>query len=216
MFGAPKNPASGLQNDDYLQASKVPKQDLSIYRDPFGTNIRNKSNQKNGSLLYKDPMLRSQAQHYGNLLNYAGSQLGRPDNQKLEQYRQAYYNRAMAPVQQRYDQATSGAREQFNSMGLLNSTGYEDYRRDNLDRLHQEGMQKAGEDAYMASQQLRAADDQRNLSIGQFAQQGMGDVQNLGLQKSDLSRLLLGMNNQYQNDFYRNQLNRLSTQGSFM
>lgn len=150
-------------------------------------------------------------QQYNNLL----SQLGRTTPERaaqLKDYEQSFYQRAIRPLNDEYQRGQTQAREDFNASGFLNSTGYEDYRSKNLDKIYQEGLTQAAQDSIMAREQLAAQDQNQLLQTLGFVSGGLDANAANQLRTADFARLGSANLSQIQSDSYRNQLEAMRLQ----
>ena len=142
-------------------------------------------------------------------------QLGKTSPERaaqLKDYEQSFYQRAIRPLNDEYQRGQTQAREDFNASGFLNSTGYEDYRANNLDKIYQQGLTQAAQDSIMAREQLAAQDDSNLLARAGFVQGGLDANAANQIRFADFARLGSANLNQYASDNYRNQLEGLRLQ----
>ncbi len=144
-------------------------------------------------------------QQYNSLL----AQLGKtsPERQaQLKDYEQSFYQRATRPLDDEYQRGRAQAREDFNASGFLNSTGYEDYRANNLDKIYQQGLTQAAQDSIMAREQLSAQDQDRIVQQLGVVSGGLDANTANQMRAADFARLGSANLSQIQSDAYRNQL----------
>lgn len=203
-------------SDPYFSPKATKAIRNTYYNDPFGTEARAQITKNSSRISVNNPYLKEQGEGYHALLGNVFDRLGQPDENRLNEYEKAFYQRAVRPIEDEYQRGMLAARDEFNSRGMLDSTGYEDYRRDNLEKLRQEGLREAAQDALLAREQLLAGDTQRLLNVGQFGQTGFGDVADLGLRYGDMTRLGNATFNDVMRNFFLSQLQRAGMRGQFM
>ncbi|MBY0451224.1 MAG: hypothetical protein K2X01_11430 [Cyanobacteria bacterium] len=135
--------------------------------------------------------------------------------QQLNEHEQAFYQRAVRPLDEEYTRGKNQAREDFNASGFMNSTGYEDYRTNNLDRIYQQGLKQSAEDAKLAREQLAAQDDANLLAQYNSISGGLDANIANNLRVGDFARVGSANLNQYLSDSYRNQLENSRLQRSY-
>ncbi len=92
-------------------------------------------------------------QNYNNYLSQL-EKSGPEQAQRLKEFESSIFAQSRKPLDEEYQRGMSQAKESFNASGFMNSTGFEDYRMQNLDKLYQEGLQQASVDAKLAREQL--------------------------------------------------------------
>lgn len=140
------------------------------------------------------------------------SQLGKtsPEQaQNLDSYEQTLYQKTRKPLDEEYQRGNTQARESFNSSGFMNSTGFEDYRSQQLNKLYQEGLSQAALDARLAREQL--ATDYENQLIQKLntLANNISGASARALNLNDSSRSNSSLLNQFASQNYVNQLEQL-------
>jgi hypothetical protein len=161
---------------------------------------------------YQDPADTAAKAKLQEQYNTMISQLGKTSPERaaqLQEYEKSFYQRAIRPLEDEYKRGQNQAREDFNASGFLNSTGYEDYRANNLDKIYHQGLTQAAQDAIMAREQLAAQDDAQLLQRAGFVASGLDSNAANQIRLADFARLGSANLNQYASDNYRNQLEAL-------
>lgn len=164
---------------------------------------------------YQDPADAAAKAKLQEQYNAMISQLGKTSPERaaqLKEYEQSFYQRATRPLEDEYKRGLAQTREGFNASGFLNSTGYEDYRANNLDKIYQQGLTQAAQDAILAREQLAAQDDQNLLARAGFVQGGLDANAANQIRFADFARLGSANLNQFASDNYRNMLEGLRLQ----
>ncbi|MBX2861175.1 MAG: hypothetical protein KTR14_08065 [Vampirovibrio sp.] len=127
--------------------------------------------------------------------------------QQLEGFQDTVFNQLSRSLEDEFQRASRQSQENFNARGFLDSTGFEDFRTNNLDKLKQEGLTDAAERALLAREQLAAQDQNRLLQLLSAASGGLqNDLANqLGF--ADFSRIGQAGGGQQLNANFQNQLN---------
>lgn len=164
------------------------------------------------NMVYQDPAELAAKAKLQEQYNAMIAQLGKTTPERaaqLKEYEQSFYQRATRPLEDEYRRGKNQAREDFNASGFLNSTGYEDYRANNLDKIYQEGLTQAAQDSILAREQLAAQDDSQLLARAGFVQSGLDANTANQLRFADFARLGSANLNQFASDNYRNRLEAL-------
>lgn len=137
------------------------------------------------------------------------SQLGtfRDTNKaKYDTYEQDFVNRMNTALDEEYNKGLRQTDEAFNASGFLKSTGYEDYRRKNLDEILSKGKADSAAQGRTARSNFEMQDQQAILNslASLFGQSGaltaqQGNFGQMGLQGA-------GFTNDYLNNNWLNQL----------
>jgi hypothetical protein len=168
--------------------------------------------------VYQDPAEVAAKQKLLEQQNAILAQIGKTTPERaaqLNEHEQAFYKRAIRPLEEEYTRGKSQAREDFNASGFYNSTGYEDYRANNLDKIYQQGLTQAAEDAKLAREQLAAQDDANLLARYNAISSGIDASIANNLRTGDFARVGSANLNQYLSDSYRNQLENTRLQRAY-
>lgn len=164
---------------------------------------------------YQDPADAAAKAKLQEQYNAMIGQLGKTSPERaaqLKEYEQSFYQRATRPLEDEYKRGLAQTREGFNASGFLNSTGYEDYRANNLDKIYQQGLTQAAQDSILAREQLAAQDDSNLLARAGFVQGGLDANAANQIRFADFARLGSANLNQFASDNYRNMLEGLRLQ----
>lgn len=200
------------------KAPKPPAPSSSYYYD--GRNLRSSTvyNPANNSYInrvYQTPAeIQAQnllQQQYNSMLSQVG-QTTPEQLQRLDSYEQDFFQKVKQPLEEELHRGTNQARESFNSTGFMNSTGYEDYRLKNLDKLYQDGLRQASVDAKLSREQV-AQDYQKQLldNLGYLSGALNTNISN-ALNQGGISTQSASNLNQYNLDNYSNYLKKLESQ----
>lgn len=144
-------------------------------------------------------------QQYNELLGQLGKTTPE-QQQRLSEFEQTFFQQSRRPLEEEYQRGMSQARESFNATGFMNSTGYEDYRARNLDKLFQDGLRQAAQDARLAREKLAADYESQLIRRLQSLSGNLSGNTAASTQLSDTSAQLANSLNQFATQNYQNQL----------
>ena len=97
---------------------------------------------------FSRPQELAREQQLGQLFSNAFSQLAQTPEQRtkqLEEFENSFLNKLSQPLNEAFETSSKRAKENFNASGFLNSTGFEDFRVNQLEKLRQQGLTDAAE-----------------------------------------------------------------------
>lgn len=124
----------------------------------------------------------------------------------LNKYEQTLYDRFKQPLDREKSNAELATRENFNNLGMLNSTGYEDYRKKNIDEVYSQGLQNATNQAYLGRTDLANNEQNRLMQMLALATGQLSADQQNNYQISDINRAGSTSASDVMNQNYANQL----------
>lgn len=197
---APKVPAPPPPQNSYIYDG-----DMLV-----GENVYDPGSNSWTTRSYKTPEQIQAEKQYNDLRNRIMPLIGvTPPEQKkqLDDYANAFIANGTKPIKDTARQARSAAINNFNSRGVLGSTGSADYMNENIDKLEQEGLSQVANEAEMNKHGLKQSYDQGLLNQLAAAQGGTQQSFNNGMALGDMSSVLSTRGNSISSQNYQDKLN---------
>jgi len=193
----------------------APPQNYYFYgpdRSIIGEQVYDKSKGGYVSKTYESPQQQMQRAQLGQLFTTNVQKLNDPKalQQGTKAAQDAFYASSVSPIMEDYNKARQLAIQNFGARGMLDSAGFSNYLANELEKVRQQGLSQAAQDAQIYGQNAANQNINQTMQLLQLAGGGQADanaglMNNMQLGQSGMAQANNVSQNQYQMQLQRAQ-----------